>query len=456
MAHVYNSQLVKEASSETTIFQADLQFQDAFDLYHLSQTPTETSKSLLNGPALPALGHALAGSTGAAISNVVTYPLALIITRLQIQRQLPKNSSQAYSEEYKSVRDAAKKIYDQEGGWRGLYTGVLPDMLKTITDSFLFFLAYNFIRQSRLQSRKPSAKHLPAIDELGVGFLAGAFSKFLTTPIANVVTRKQASAMISGRHSHREVKTDSVRSIILQIQSKKGLQGFWSGYSASLVLTLNPSLTFFLFETFKRTLLPHKHRSHPPPRATFLLAAISKAIASTITYPFSLAKSRAQASSSSLDHSASDENEHENTAPTRSPSAREKLSNYGPRNVFRTILHIARTEGIGALYEGLEGEVLKGFFSNGITMLVKDTVHKFIIQLYYVVLKLLKRYPSPQELAESVKEQAAEARDGLENQTGHLIVTAKNGAEIIIGRGHEAMKNVSAQLSPTTKREDGE
>ena len=349
-----------------------------------------------------------------------------------------------------------KKIYDEEEGWSGLYTGVLPDTLKTIADSFLFFLAYNFIRQSRLRSRKSSTKHLPVVDELGVGFLAGAFSKFLTTPIANVVTRKQASTMLSGRDKGREVKSESVRSIALQIYSEKGLQGFWSGYSASLVLTLNPSLTFFLFETFKRSLLPRKHRSDPPPQSTFLLAAVSKAIASTITYPFSLAKSRSQASSKPVNHNHSidDEKGSDNTVSTEA-SATEKLRNRAPGNVFGTILYIARTEGVGALYEGLGGEVLKGFFSNGITMLLKDRIHKLVIQLYYTVLKLLKRYPSPQELAESMEEQAAEARDDLENRAGHLVATAQDRAETIIEKGQGAVKNVSTQLSSITKREDG-
>ena len=387
---------------------------------------------------------------------MVTYPLALIITRLQIQKQLRGKSSKAHSEEYKSIGDAVKRIYDQEGGWSGLYTGVLPDTSKTIADSFLFFLAYNFIRQSRLRSRNSSAKHLPVVDELGVGFLAGVFSKFLTIPIANIVTRKQACAMLSSRHKDSEVKSDSVRSIALQIQSEKGLQGFWSGYSASLILTLNPSLTFFLFETFKHTLLPRKHRSDPPPQATFFLAAISKAIASTITYPFSLAKSRAQASSRSSKYSANDEKGSDSAVSMEPPSATERLRNRAPSNVFGIILYIARTEGIGALYEGLGGEVLKGFFSNGITMLVKETIHKLIIGLYYVILKLLKRYPNPQELKWSMKEHVAEARDGLENRASHLVAIAKDGVETMIEQGQEATKNVSTHLSSATKQEDGE
>lgn len=289
------------------------------------------------------------------------------------------------------------------------------------------------------------------MDELGVGFLAGAFSKFLTTPIANIVTRKQASAMLLGRRTSSETKTDSVRSIALEIRSEKGVQGFWSGYSASLVLTLNPSLTFFLLETFKRTLLPRKHRSDPPPQATFLLAAISKAIASTITYPFSLAKSRAQTSTKNVNQSDGDEKEPYKGGSAASDSATERLSNHARGNVFSTILHIARTEGVGALYEGLGGEVLKGFFSNGITMLVKEAVHKFIIRLYYIVLKLVKRYPSPKELAESMKEQAGEARNDLEKRGGFVVDTFKIGAETVLEKGQEVLKKASTKVWSATE-----
>lgn len=384
--------------------------QDAFDLYHkLQESPEKSSSSILNGPALPALGHAIAGSTGAAISNVCTYPLALIITRLQIQRQLRKNVTSPHSEEYNSIRDAAQKIYTREGGLKGFYVGVVSDTSKTIADSFLFFLGYNFLRQTRIRGSKSSSKHLPVIDELSVGFLAGAFSKFLTTPIANIVTRKQTASMLSGRNPAKYTEDQSsFRLIASQIRAEKGVQGFWSGYSASLVLTLNPSLTFFFFEAMKRTLLSRSQRRNPSAQTIFLLAAISKAMASTITYPFSLAKSRLQSSS------GLEQNETTSTAKQEGTYIPKKA----PTNVFTVILRIAQTEGLSALYEGLTGEVMKGFFSHGITMIVKEAVHKLVIQLYYHILKMLKKYPSPQQLAGSMTEQVVQAAEDVRDLTG--------------------------------------
>ena len=397
-----------------------IMLQDAFDLYHKFQEVSDTSAPSPGGPALPALGHAVAGSTGAAISNILIYPLSLIITRLQIQRQLRKKANSPHAQEYISIRDAVQKIYDKEGGFNGFYIGVLSDTSKTIADSFLFFLAYNFLRQSRTRSRS-QLKHLPVIDELGVGFLAGAFSKCLTTPIANIVTRKQTASMLTGRCPDLKVDQSTVRIIAKQIYRERGLQGFWSGYSASLILTLNPSMTFSFFETLKRTVLPRNQRDNPTPQATFLLAALSKAMASTITYPFSLAKSRLQAGVVNSDVEPSKENAVKGLAKTEAPN-----------NVFTTIAYIAQNEGIGALYGGLYGEVLKGFFTHGITMIIKDVVHRLVIQLYYAILKLLRRYPtSPHEVAEKAKSQAEKTGKLVGAHVQRAAETAKEGLETI-------------------------
>ncbi|KAL8671485.1 MAG: hypothetical protein Q9168_004020 [Polycauliona sp. 1 TL-2023] len=404
---------------------------DAFDLYHQVQEIREP-RGTFNGPALPALGHATAGSIGAAISNVVTYPFALIVTRLQIQRSLRKGKSGSTEGEYRSLQDAAQKIYKDEGGLPGFYAGIGPDTAKTIADSFLFFLAYNFLRQARLRARGGSTKYLPVADELGVGFFAGAFSKLLTTPIANIVTRQQAASMMSSTQSNRH---SSIRETASQIRHEKGLQGFWSGYSASLVLTLNPSLTFFLFEFLKRLLVPRDRRSDPPAQATFLIAAVSKAVASTITYPFSMAKSRAQASSKSVNERAANGIGNDDEKQEKMDLGAEMIEPQKPRNVFSTILQIAKAEGPSALYEGLGGEVLKGFFSHGFTMIVKQMVHRFIIQLYYATLRLSKRLPSPEVVVESSKERTTQA-----------LATVQKDVEPLMSSTTEKMQNASSTL----------
>lgn len=403
----------------------------------------EKPKSTSIGPALPALGHALAGATGTAISNLSIYPLDLIITRLQVQRQLRKSSSTPDEGEYEGVIDAFDKIYHNEGGITAFYSGVLQDTGKSIADSFLFFLFYNYLRSNRLQAHGKNAKALPVLDELGVGALAGACSKFFTTPIANIVTRKQTASMVAAR-SKTKSKEPSVSDIASTIRSEKGILGFWSGYLASLILTLNPSITFFLYEFFKKSLLPRAKRDDPGARITFLMAAVSKAIASTITYPFSLAKARAQSSAP-----AKEDN-------TEKGKRGKKAKNVAKRsNVFTTILEIYKRDGPAALYEGVFGEILKGFFSHGITMIVKEAIHKLIIQTYYLLLKALNKYPTPSELAA----QAGEAiQDGAERlgekvKEGYENVTEKVGEKV--GAVGNATSEVATKVNDLRGEQSG-
>ncbi|ELR05392.1 hypothetical protein GMDG_07375 [Pseudogymnoascus destructans 20631-21] len=350
--------------------------------------------------ALPALGHAISGSTGTAISNLVTYPLDLIIKRLQVQR-IQQSTDSSSEDTYDGILDAAEKIYARDG-FAGFFAGAIPDTAKSIADSFLFFLFYNYIRSHRLDAHR--SHKLSTLDELAVGVAAGALSKLFTTPLSNIATRAQTSRSAT-----------SVQDIADRILKEKGIQGFWGGYSASLVLTLNPSLTFFFFESLKR-LLPRSNRDDPGARLTFLPAALSKAAASSITYPFSLAKSRSQVSPAPAGNKSRVELKEEAKSDLHNATHSTKAAKAGRKDhkraagstVFSTVARIYRDEGLEALYVGLGGEVLKGFFSHGITMLVKEQVHGWVIKLYFALMSAYRKVGLGEVKKTDAYERAAE------------------------------------------------
>ena len=349
-------------------------------------------------------------------------------------------------------------MYEREGGLGAFYSGVLQETFKGVADSFLFFLAYSYVRQKRLDARG-SGRSLPALEEIGVGVAAGALSKLFTTPIQQIVTRKQTAAMLKQGSPTTIPPLSSTRDIAWEIRREKGLQGFWSGYSSSIVLTLNPSITMLLHKALIRLVVPRANRGNPGVRLTFLLAAISKALASTVTYPFSLAKTRLQVSSqkpSSTSGETSETGKSESPLEARAVQARQ-------RTVFSTIMRIVQTEGLWALYQGLGAEVLKGFFSHGITMLMKDRIHAVIISLYYTIQNALQKAPSPRELAKSAsdkaqsayeqgKEQATDAyAKGVEvvgnatERARDAVTESSHQAQELAGKGKEQIGNVYAK-----------
>jgi hypothetical protein len=363
------------------------------------------------------------------------------VTRLQVQKQLRRVGESSPEDEYHSIADAAVKIYKKEGGLSAFFSGCGQDVAKTIVDSFLFFLAYNFVRDSRLKAR--GTKRLPMGEELGVGMLAGAFSRLFTTPVQNIVTRKQTAAMIAAK-ADIPIKAPNLTmaEIAAQIKREKGVIGFWSGYSATLVLTLNPALTFLFHETLLRMLVKRDRRQNPGSRTTFIIAALSKAIASSITYPFSLAKSRLQVSAKSP---ASAEIEKISEKDSLEDKGKKSATTAERLTVFHILIKIVQEEGLLALYSGLEGDVLKGFFSHGLTMLLKARIHKVVINLYYMVLKALKRYPGPEATAklavQSVSAAAVSATNSVTDSARSISAMSQKKVEEVVETIHDLYQN---------------
>lgn len=385
----------------------------------------------------------------------MTYPLDLVITRLQVQAQINSDSTKEDGDQndddvdYKDIVDAVKKIYTKEGGLPAFYSGVAQDLAKSVADSFLFFLAYNFVKSSRQAKKANPKKALPAFEEIAVGMIAGAFSKFWTTPVQNIVTRKQTASMVAAREKASSASPElSARDIALQIRHEKGLGGFWSGYSAALILTLNPALTFLLHETLLRTLVPRARRADPGSRLTFLVAALSKVVASTITYPVSLAKTRAQVSAPPTTAAEPPLGEKDSDAVA---AARQTTKRAGRATIFGSILAIARREGVAGLYQGLGGEVLKGFFSHGLTMLMKERIHVVVIQLYYLILKALRRYPSPQQLAAQAQDEMREAVEAGRELVGSASEKLSDVVEKSLESGGKGMERAAEAI----RREGG-
>lgn len=303
-----------------------------------------------------------------------------------------------------------------------------------------------------------------------MGAAAGACARLFTTPIGNVVTRKQTASLITDEGdagaADRTIQPGrglSFAEILHVIRAEKGLLGLWAGYSATLVLTLNPSITFYLQHALKKALVD-RGREGESNGATFLVAALSKAVATTVTYPFQIAKARVQVSapeSPRPEVEEEEEKEKKEEASTTEAGEEDMLvveQNVGKKEskaqalagrlhrlaedtIFGTVLHIGRTEGVPALYDGISGELLKAFFNHGTTMVSKEVVHKLIVQLYFFVLARIRTSPTAQALLRrrsredlkklgdiQIAERFARIKDGtlvlgLLERTQKLIVT---------------------------------
>lgn len=316
-----------------------------------------------------------------------------------------------------SIITEAVKIYKQ-GGFSAFYVGVLPDTTKTLLDSFLFFLAYNFLQQSRQQAHVRSGttknpKRLSIAEELLVGMGAGAISRFVTTPLQTVVTRQQAFNSVNS-----SAKNISTLETAQRLFKKRGLAAFWAAYPYNVILTINPSLTFLLHKFLLHVTIPRSKRDHPPAAATFIIAAIAKALASFVTYPVTVAKTRAQLSG---DSEPTDKSKTSQTGLRDLP-----IMAYPPFSVFAAVYDITVEEGPAGLYRGVSGELLKGFLGHGLTMAMKARIHSLVIQSYFLLLQKSKELH-----IEEAGERVADAAHHFADVGRSVFELSRAGTEVL-------------------------
>ncbi|MCJ1442744.1 MAG: ADP/ATP carrier protein [Stictis urceolatum] len=289
-------------------------------------------------PPLPPWGNALAGAAGAVMANALVYPLDMVKTRLQVQvKRKPTDEPLTVNERhYASALDAIKKIVEDEG-ISGLYSGINGSLLGVASTNFAYFYWYSVVRTLYLKSQtvpKPPG----TVVELSLGAIAGAVAQIFTIPVAVVTTRQQTQPK-----GEKRGLVDTGREVV---NSEDGWSGLWRGLKASLVLVVNPAITYGAYERLRVMLFAGKTKLKPS--EAFLLGALSKALATIVTQPLIVAKVGLQ---------------------SRPPPARKGK----PFKSFVEVMtYIIENEGPLALFKGIGPQITKGLLVQGLLMMTKE------------------------------------------------------------------------------------
>lgn len=194
---------------------------------------------------------------------------------------------------------AVKNILRREGG-SGLYAGLNSALLGISVTNFVYYYWYEFTRTAFLKaaaSKQRAVRNLTTIESIIAGAIAGSATVLLTNPIWVVNTRmttrkvydKPDDFQPSSTTDSKSVKSPSTIGTLLALIHNEGPQVLFAGVLPALVLVVNPILQYSIFEQLKNLL--SKNRKITPTLA-FLLGAIGKLFATSITYPYITLKSR--------------------------------------------------------------------------------------------------------------------------------------------------------------------
>ncbi|KAJ3030570.1 UNVERIFIED_CONTAM: ADP/ATP carrier protein [Siphonaria sp. JEL0065] len=303
------------------------------------------------------LADATAGAAGAVFANSLVFPLDVIKTRLQTQNKLVKGS-----EVYKNSLDAFIRIFQKEG-LAGLYSGLGGGLFGTVASAFSYFYFYSIIRAKHVASI-PVGQEISTPAELLMGALAGALGQLFTLPIAVITTRQQTAPA-----SERESFYKTFRTIL----DHEGPQGLWKGFKASMILCSNPAITYGMFERCKTIWIKRKVKAGKGAGLgsgeVFLLGAISKTLATVVTYPYIMAKVRMQWAPPK---SVSDLSE----------SDRQSLKYKGSADVLRKVF---ATDGILGWYKGMQTQIVKAVLCQAILFVGREEFLKYTLMLFAIL-----------------------------------------------------------------------
>lgn len=128
---------------------------------------------------------------------------------------------------------------------------------------------------------------LSTVAELLLGAIAGALAQIFTIPVSVIATRQQIGKPEgqSSAPDSTEPTDDSFLSVAREIIEEEGVTGLWLGIKPGLVLTVNPAITYGVFERVKSLVLLARPSGNGKmsPWLSFLVGALSKTLATVVS-----------------------------------------------------------------------------------------------------------------------------------------------------------------------------
>lgn len=315
------------------------------------------------------LTEATSGALGALVSTTVLYPLDTCKTKYQ---------AEVRSHGHRKYRNLSDVFWEaiSKRQFLSLYQGLGTKNLQSFISQFVYFYSYSYFK--RLYLLKSGAKSVGTKANLVVAAAAGACTTIIIHPLDTASSRMQTSAF----------------------GKSKGLwdtltEGYWSeaydGIGISLLLASNPSIQYTVFDQLKQRLLrrtssgvlPTKAESSPTSLSAFsafLLGAISKSVATVLTYPAIRCKIMIQSS---------------DTDDETIPDTHSKP----PRTMIDVLTFIWKKEGFPGFFKGLQAQILKTVLSSALLLMIKEKISKYswismlaIRRLLWVSQKRTKSY----------------------------------------------------------------
>lgn len=306
---------------------------------------------------LESLSDATSGAIGALVSTTILYPLDTCKTKYQAEVRA------RHQQKYRNISDVLWEAVSTRQVL-SLYQGLGTKNLQSFISQFIYFYGYSFFK--RLYLQKSGNKSIGTRANLIVAAAAGACTVIVTQPLDTASSRMQTSEFGKSKGLWKSL-------------SESTWSEAFDGLGISLLLTSNPSIQYTVFDQLKQRLLRRRLKretgKEPSPEAlpafsAFFLGALSKCVATFLTYPAIRCKVMLQAAESDEDGI--------NQAPQRNKNT-----------VSDALCSIWKREGPLGFYKGIQAQILKTVLSSALLLMIKEKITKTSWVLLLALQKIL-------------------------------------------------------------------
>lgn len=233
--------------------------------------------------ASPAV-HAISALAAGAISTTLTHPLDLVKARFQVQHVTKESSGIRYTGTLQAFR-----VILQTEGIAGLYRGVGPNVVGNAAAWGTYMYLYSLLKAS---SSSSSSSSMSTGQALLLASLAGAGSQVITNPIWVVKVRLQSQPHDAPSSHRYSSAMDCVKTML----KEEGVLSFWRGLTPALIGTSHGAVQMATYERMRQWTIVRVEQSnqHVQPYHYLGLGIASKTVASVVTFPYQLVKTRMQ------------------------------------------------------------------------------------------------------------------------------------------------------------------
>ncbi|CEP60397.1 NAD+ transporter LALA0_S01e09824g [Lachancea lanzarotensis] len=296
---------------------------------------------------------ALAGAMAGFLAGVTVCPLDVAKTRLQAQGLRP-----ASIKYYNGIVGTLSTIVRDEGV-RGLYKGLVPIVMGYFPTWMIYFTVYEKSKKRYPQIFGSSDFFSHSLSAL----TAGSISTILTNPVWVVKTRLMLQTHVDKNSTNYRGTFDA----FYRIYTTEGFKTFYAGLLPSLFGLLHVAIHFPIYEKLKVWLRcsPSFIDSEDHKLDIFRLitaSSVSKMVASTLTYPHEILRTRMQLKAPPID--------------------RKSTSQVATHHALIRLVYLTYTkEGLRGFYSGFTTNLVRTVPASAITLVSFEYFRRYLTSI---------------------------------------------------------------------------